>query len=87
MADSFHFHIRVVLQLKLKYISSDSDWTAPSGRPSGRCPPHSWHLKLPFTHWGLEGYLEGYQRTASPRPEGELLPIAYRIAPLNGRLK
>ena len=35
----------------------------------------------------LEGYLEGYQRTASPRPEGELLPIAYRIAPLNGRLK
>ena len=34
----------------------------------------------------LEGYLEGYQRTASPRPEGELLPIAYRIAPLNGRL-
>ena len=35
----------------------------------------------------LEGYLEGYQRTAPPRPEGELLPIAYRIAPLNGRLK
>ena len=24
----------------------------------------------------LEGYLEGYQRTASPRPEEELLPIA-----------
>ena len=24
----------------------------------------------------LEGYLEGYQRTAPPRPEGELIPIA-----------
>ena len=35
---------------------------------------------------GLEGYLEGYQRTAPPRPEGKLIPIAYRIAP-RGRLK
>ena len=34
----------------------------------------------------LEGYLEGYQRTAPPRPEGKLIPIAYRIAP-RGRLK
>ena len=44
-------------------------------------------LPSPYLSAVLEGYLEGYQRTASPRPEGELLPIAYRIAPLNGRLR
>ena len=30
-------------------------------------------------------YLEGYQESCHPRPEGKLLPIAYRIAP-RGRL-
>ena len=32
------------------------------------------HPTAIITH--LEGYLEGYQRTAPPRPEGELIPIA-----------
>ena len=33
-------------------------------------------LKKAERSLNLEGYLEGYQRTAPPRPEGKLIPIA-----------